>query len=213
MGWVKVGYGVWGDSAQDLAEEFLEEFLGLREENEQETLFWIELAHYLGASTQGLETFDVSEDFPKVSSLNPLLVSATERFLWSFVRVYGVNVGRSPSWEELVNTVAASAGKFGILEIPNYLGQIGLVEALELEEVGYVCSKPAPPDEMVATNLKERIFVHGACLAPIRTETIELELPVETVMFLVDWSNKVNMPINLLFTRILIQELQKRDCQ
>lgn len=209
MAWVKVGYGVWGDDAQDLADEFVEGFIKAREEFRQDSLAWGEVVAYLVTSGRELQAFDAFEKNSDSESLNPVLVSRTGEFLWSFKRVYDVNVGRSPNWDELIHAVAVAAGQLGVSEIPDSLGQVGLVDAIELEEVCYICGELGQPEQMIVTNLKDRIFVHEFCLAPSQTETIDIELSFDEVIFLANWSSGVNLPINSLITHVLTQELCK----
>jgi hypothetical protein len=202
MGWVETEFGVWGDDAQDISDQFVEQITNVSSDE----VSWRILTQAILESLEYIEIAEVPDGI--ADNDTPIAeFEGTSEFVHNICQVFVVNVGRLPTWPELINHLALSLKTYEVCEVPEGVGQVGLVSAMEIEKTCYVCGGQDVPSKMVLVNLAEKVFLHPTCLAPYHTRTIEIDLPVEVVVGLVNVSTAMNLPINTIVAKIIRNSL------
>ena len=202
MAWVETEFGVWGDDAQDISDQFVEQISDVNSDE----ISWRVLTQAILDHLEYLEIAEVPDSIVDNDTLIPRFEGISE-FVHDICQVFVVNVGRLPSWSELTNHLALSLKTYEVCGVPEGVGQVGLVSAMDIEKTCYVCGGKDMPSRMVLINLVGNIFLHPTCLAPYHTRMIEIDLPVEVVMELVNISTAMNLPINTVVAKIIRNSL------
>lgn len=194
MKWHRYDYGFWCEDTHLIIKGYVSALLTV------EQFSW-QTIHDLTATVANSFGMDTAKITQKIPTRGEDLV---KKALHHFMHIFRKDIGRDPSWIELVNHLAEASKSLPDLNVPDELGNVGDSTEIKIDtkRICYICGKGGSGISMVRFSSQAQ-YTHKQCLSLENGLVTELELDDTLLVELAKLSIETNLPVTCVINRAL----------